>query len=110
MALTSLAGTEVTSSHGITVKADRTLSEIRTEDLEMLVLPGGLDGVENIRMDLFATALIQKVYDKKDLFGLHLRRAHHFRAVWACWTAGQQCAAPAWSPGWAPPRRGSEPP
>ena len=65
VALTSLAGTEVTSSHGITVKADRTLSEIRTEDLEMLVLPGGLDGVENIRMDLFATALIQKVYDKK---------------------------------------------
>ena len=37
VALTSLAGTEVTSSHGITVKADRTLSEIRTEDLEMLV-------------------------------------------------------------------------
>ena len=65
VALTSLAGTEVTSSHGITVKADRNLSEIRTEDLEMLVLPGGLDGVENIRMDLFATALIQKVYDKK---------------------------------------------
>lgn len=63
--LTSLTGAEVTSSHGVTVKADRTLAEIRVDELDMLVIPGGLGGVESIRMDLFATALIQKVYDKK---------------------------------------------
>ncbi len=64
VALTSLTGQEVTSSHGITVKADKTLAEIDVEGLEMLILPGGLGGVESIEMDLFATALIQKVYDK----------------------------------------------
>ncbi|MEA4955549.1 MAG: DJ-1 family glyoxalase III [Pseudoflavonifractor sp.] len=65
VALTSLTGTQVTGSHGITVRADRTLADIRIEELDMLVLPGGLGGVDSIRMDLFATALIQKVYDKK---------------------------------------------
>lgn len=64
VALTSLTGQEVTSSHGVTVKADKTLAEIDVEGLEMLILPGGLGGVESIEMDLFATALIQKVYDK----------------------------------------------
>lgn len=65
VALTSLTGTQVTGSHGITVRADRTLADIRIEELDMLVIPGGLGGVDSIRMDLFATALIQKVYDKK---------------------------------------------
>lgn len=64
VALTSLDGPEVTSSHGITVKADKTLAQIDMDALDMLVLPGGLGGVESIEMDLFATALIQKVYDK----------------------------------------------
>lgn len=64
VALTSLEGATVTSSHGITVQADKTLAEIDTDELEMLVLPGGLGGVESIEMDLFATALIQKARDK----------------------------------------------
>lgn len=64
VALTSLAGTEVTGAHGVTVKADRTLAEISAEELDMLVIPGGLGGVEAIRMDLFAADLIRKAYDR----------------------------------------------
>lgn len=75
VALVGLDGLEVASSHGITVKADLTLAQVDAENMEMLVLPGGLGGVASIQMDLFATALIQKAYDR------------------GCWL-GAICAAP----------------
>ena len=52
--LVGLDGLTVTGAHHITVTADATLSQVTTDDLEMLVLPGGLGGVENIRMNLSA--------------------------------------------------------
>ena len=61
--LVGLDGLTVTGAHHITVTADATLSQVTTDDLEMLVLPGGLGGVASIQMDLFATALIQKARD-----------------------------------------------
>ncbi len=39
---------EVNGSHKIQVKADKTLSEIRKDDYNMLVLPGGKVGTENL--------------------------------------------------------------
>ena len=62
--LVGLDGLTVTGAHHITVTADATLSQVTTDDLEMLVLPGGLGGVENIRMNLFALAFIQSARDK----------------------------------------------
>ena len=61
--LAGIGGTQITGAHGITVTADLTLEQVKTEDMEMLVLPGGLGGVASIQMDLFATALIQKARD-----------------------------------------------
>ena len=63
VAYVGLEGPTVKGSHGITVTADLTLEQVKTEDMEMLVLPGGLGGVASIQMDLFATALIQKARD-----------------------------------------------
>ena len=63
VAYVGLEGLMVKGSHGITVTADLTLEQVKTEDMEMLVLPGGLGGVASIQMDLFATALIQKARD-----------------------------------------------
>ncbi len=37
-----------TSTHGVTVTCDLTLSDIKPEDLEMLILPGGLPGADNL--------------------------------------------------------------
>ena len=54
----------VTGGHGITVVADLTLEQAELERLRMLVLPGGLGGVESIQMNLFATSLIQRAGDK----------------------------------------------
>ncbi|MEG0596574.1 MAG: DJ-1/PfpI family protein [Oscillospiraceae bacterium] len=63
-AFLSLEEREVTGARGITVTAQLTLAEADTDNMEMLVLPGGLGGVENIQMNLFAMALIQKAFDK----------------------------------------------
>ena len=102
VAYVGLEGPAVTGSHGITVTADLTLEQVKTEDMEMLVLPGGLGGVASIQMDLFATALIQKARD----LGCWLAAicaAPPSWPTWACWTAGPSPATPACGRRWAPP-------
>ncbi len=64
VSLVGLERLDVTGSNGITVHADLTLDQVDREAMEMLVLPGGLGGVESIQMNLFALALIQWAYDK----------------------------------------------
>lgn len=39
---------EVTGSHGITVKADKTFEQADANDYDMLVLPGGMPGTKNL--------------------------------------------------------------
>lgn len=63
VALVGVSGAQVTGGHGITVAADLTLAELDREQVEMLVLPGGLGGVEVISGDMRAQALIQHCYD-----------------------------------------------
>ena len=64
VSLVGLDELTVTGSHHITVTADTTLSQVEADGVEMLVLPGGLGGVENIRMNLFAMAFIESVRDR----------------------------------------------
>lgn len=44
----SIKSKEVTGSHGITVLADKLLSEADFSELKMLVLPGGMPGTKNL--------------------------------------------------------------
>ncbi|MDR0987558.1 MAG: DJ-1/PfpI family protein [Ruminococcus sp.] len=45
-------GKTVTGSHGIPVTADLSISEIKLDDaLEMIVLPGGMPGTDNLQKD-----------------------------------------------------------
>ncbi|QGS51813.1 DJ-1 family glyoxalase III [Spiroplasma tabanidicola] len=39
---------EVTGSHGITIKADKTIQEINFDSYDCLILPGGQPGVNNL--------------------------------------------------------------
>lgn len=64
LTLAGLEGKEVTGSHGITVLADDTLDNMDIDQLEMLILPGGMGGVENIQMNLFALGMIQRAAEK----------------------------------------------
>lgn len=51
---------EVTSSHGVTVKADISVSDIKLDsDLELIVLPGGMPGTLNLE----ASVGVQKAID-----------------------------------------------
>ena len=38
----------VTGSHGIEVKADKLLADVKFDDMDMLVLPGGMPGTTNL--------------------------------------------------------------
>ena len=53
----------VQGGHGISVKADVTLEQVDFEVLEMLVLPGGMGGVNTIAETPAAMELIQKVWN-----------------------------------------------
>ena len=59
-ALVSLSGNTVTGAHNITVCADLTLDQVDLEQAEMIVLPGGGTGVENLWNDERVSALIQE--------------------------------------------------
>ena len=62
--LVGVDGPAVTSAHGVTVPADLTLAELDREAVDMLVLPGGLGGVEVLQGDRHVQALIQHCYDE----------------------------------------------
>lgn len=62
--LAALEGAEVTSSHGVTVKADATLNALDANQIDLLFLPGGLGGVEAIQSCPAALELVRAVYDK----------------------------------------------
>ena len=64
VALVSLSGTEVTGSHNITICTDMELSQVDLNQAEMLVLPGGGAGVENLKNNARVSALIQEAAQK----------------------------------------------
>jgi len=55
----------ITGSHGITVKADCTIEQVNSEEVEMIVLPGGMPGTKNLEnsdkvQELLKNAVVQK--------------------------------------------------
>ncbi len=62
--LVGVTGPTVTGGHGITVAVDLTLDQIAPEGMQMLVLPGGLGGVEGILASKTALALIQSAWQQ----------------------------------------------
>lgn len=58
-----IGGKTIVGGHGIRVEADITLNELRQEDLEMIVLPGGLGGVESIGNSEKAMEAVKTAYE-----------------------------------------------
>ena len=58
--LVGVTGPTVTGGHGIAVAADLTLDRISPEEMQMLVLPGGLGGVAAIEGSDAAMALVRR--------------------------------------------------
>lgn len=55
----------VTGSHNIKVNADTTTSEVSPFDIEMVILPGGLPGADNLYADKTVHMFIDKAYESK---------------------------------------------
>lgn len=57
-------GEVVAGGHGIGVQADITLEEMNPEDMEMIVLPGGLGGVASIRASEKTLDMVRYAWNK----------------------------------------------
>lgn len=53
---------QVTGSHDISLIADSTLSEVMNDDFDMLVLPGGQPGTNNLNADKRIHTIIKRLY------------------------------------------------
>ena len=58
-----VGGKEITGSHGITVIADMTESEITTDDCEAVILPGGMPGTLNLEKSPIVKACVKYCAD-----------------------------------------------
>lgn len=52
---------EVTGSHDIVIKADRLIDEVRAEEFDGIILPGGMPGSTNLRDNDKVIKLVQKL-------------------------------------------------
>ncbi len=64
VALAALEGDWVTGGHGITVKADLEIEEVDLTRAEMIVLPGGGQGVRNLGECHSVAAMVQEAVDR----------------------------------------------
>ena len=63
-ALTGVEDQMVAGSHDIAVRADRGIAQVDLRDAEMIVLPGGGCGVQNLREHPAVAALAQEAVDR----------------------------------------------
>lgn len=64
VALVGINGPTVVSGQQVAVQADLTLDQVDFDQMEMLVLPGGLGGVDQILKSIPAITLIQKAAEQ----------------------------------------------
>ncbi len=63
-----VSGEYITGSHNITVKADKTLSEVNwSEEIEGVILPGGIPGTPNLEASEKVMDLLLKAYNNNKL-------------------------------------------
>ncbi|SDO40663.1 DJ-1 family glyoxalase III [Desulforhopalus singaporensis] len=60
---------QVTSSHQVVVIADKLLQECKDESYDLIVLPGGIPGAENLKNSELLGELLKKQNEKKLLYG-----------------------------------------
>ena len=69
----------VTGAHGIEVFADKTIADITPNDIDAVILPGGLPGADNLRYNPTVQALMdwvlseqgQKLVEKAGYVGIN---------------------------------------
>ncbi|GAU76941.1 DJ-1 family glyoxalase III [Fusibacter sp. 3D3] len=63
--MVGINGREITGGHGITIKMDTEIELLNpTEKVEMLVLPGGVPGIDNLKANRDLEALVKKGFEE----------------------------------------------
>ena len=62
-----VTGEYITGAHNITVKADKSISEVNREDLDGVILPGGLGGTNNMDNSREVKEIVQFAADNNKL-------------------------------------------
>ncbi len=60
---------QATSSHGITVQMDKLFSEVDFQEVDMIVLPGGMPGTKNLEAFEPLMEMVDSFYAEKKLLG-----------------------------------------
>ena len=68
-----VGGKTITGSHGITVTADIEEKDVTTDDMELMILPGGMPGTLNLEK---SPSEPRKIADRHNLRGI-LRKERH---------------------------------
>ena len=63
VALVGINGMEIVGSHRITVRANIPLDAVHIQDMEMLILPGGLRGVQSLKECRTAMELTRRAWE-----------------------------------------------
>lgn len=59
------ANLEVKGANGITIKADHTISDYDSDDIDMIILPGGWGGTNALAQDAYTQNLLKEMDKKK---------------------------------------------
>lgn len=62
-----VTGSEVTGSHNVTVKADIALSDVQTDDIEGVILPGGMPGTLNLEKSQGVIDAVKYAYENQKI-------------------------------------------
>lgn len=62
-----LGSREIKGDHGIKIEADTEISEVSSDDLSAVVLPGGMPGAANLRDSAELLKIIKEVYEADKL-------------------------------------------
>ena len=64
-----LGRSEIIGAHKIKILPDAALDSVKDKDFDMLVLPGGMPGVDNLRKDARVLSLVKKMKEKNKPIG-----------------------------------------
>ncbi|MCP3898171.1 MAG: DJ-1 family protein [Desulfobacteraceae bacterium] len=67
--IASTADIEVVSSHGVRIHADKCIDDCIDMDYDLVVLPGGIPGAENLRDSKELLGILQKQNERNGLYG-----------------------------------------
>lgn len=95
-----IGGKLIEGGHGISVQADCTVEEMKLADTDMVVLPGGLGGVQSILASETSMNFIRLAYEKTAMSQLSVLRRLFLRDFTSRMDA-RQPAIPAWKTKWA---------